>query len=129
MRSLVHSFTSSLNPSIHPSIHPSIRPSVHPSIHKLIHPSIHPETNEHAAVAIQVDFMPVYAEHLRNIIKQGVDKKGNFDKPLEGFKVAVDPGNGAGGYFATDVLEPLGCDVSGETVNFMNTFLYRCKTS
>lgn len=58
--------------------------------------------------------MPVYAEHLRNIIKQGVDRKDNFDKPLEGFKVAVDPGNGAGGYFATDVLQPLGCDVSGQ---------------
>ena len=63
--------------------------------------------------ALQVNFMPVYAEHLRNIIKQGVDRKDNFDKPLEGFKVAVDPGNGAGGYFATDVLQPLGCDVSG----------------
>lgn len=62
---------------------------------------------------LQVDFMPVYAEHLRNIIKQGVDRKDNFDKPLEGFKVAVDPGNGAGGYFATDVLQPLGCNVSG----------------
>ena len=62
---------------------------------------------------LQVDFMPVYAEHLRNIIKDGVDRKDNFDKPLEGFKVAVDPGNGAGGYFATDVLQPLGCDVSG----------------
>ena len=59
--------------------------------------------------------MPVYAEHLRNIIKDGVDRKDNFDKPLEGFKVAVDPGNGAGGYFATDVLQPLGCDVSGGT--------------
>ena len=63
--------------------------------------------------------MPVYAEHLRNIIKQGVDRKDNFDKPLEGFKVAVDPGNGAGGYFATDVLQPLGCDVSGE-ISFPN---------
>ncbi|KAL3136468.1 hypothetical protein ABBQ38_005721 [Trebouxia sp. C0009 RCD-2024] len=61
----------------------------------------------------KVDFMPVYAKHLRNIIKQGVDRTDNFDKPLEGFKVAVDPGNGAGGYFATDVLQPLGCDVSG----------------
>lgn len=69
---------------------------------------------ERGSVCSQVEFMPVYAEHLRNIIKQGVDKKDNFDKPLEGFKVAVDPGNGAGGYFATDVLEPLGCDISGK---------------
>ena len=65
-------------------------------------------------LAVQVDFMPVYAEHLRNIIKDGVNRTDNYDRPLEGFKVAVDPGNGAGGYFATDVLAPLGCDVSGD---------------
>ena len=61
--------------------------------------------------------MPVYAEHLRNIIKEGVNRTDNYDRPLEGFKVAVDPGNGAGGYFATDVLAPLGCDVSGDDCN------------
>ena len=69
--------------------------------------------NQMEVTCLQVDFMPVYAEHLRNIIKHGVDRKDKFDRPLEGFKVAVDPGNGAGGYFATDVLQPLGCDVSG----------------
>ncbi|KAL0050867.1 hypothetical protein WJX82_008910 [Trebouxia sp. C0006] len=69
--------------------------------------------NTDPSSAQHVDFMPVYAEHLQNIIKQGVDRKDNFEKPLEGFKVAVDPGNGAGGYFATDVLQPLGCDISG----------------
>eukprot|EP00891_Asterochloris_glomerata_P008353 jgi/Astpho2/8353/Aster-01419 len=61
----------------------------------------------------QVDFMPVYADHLRKIIKLGVSRKENFEKPLEGFKIAVDPGNGGGGFFATDVLAPLGADVSG----------------
>ncbi len=63
--------------------------------------------------AVQVDFMPVYADHLRKIIKLGVSRKENFEKPLEGFKIAVDPGNGGGGFFATDVLAPLGADVSG----------------
>ena len=57
--------------------------------------------------------MPVYADHLRKIIKQGVSRKDNPEKPLEGFKIAVDPGNGGGGFFATDVLAPLGADVSG----------------
>jgi phosphomannomutase len=28
-------------------------------------------------------------------------------------KIAVDAGNGSGGFFATDVLAPLGADVSG----------------
>lgn len=55
--------------------------------------------------------MPVYAEHLRSIIKKGVG--GDSDKPLDGFKIVVDAGNGGGGYFATDVLEPLGADISG----------------
>lgn len=56
--------------------------------------------------------MPVYSAHLRGIIKDGVG--GDSDKPLEGFKIVVDAGNGGGGYFATDVLEPLGADISGE---------------
>ncbi|KAK9807868.1 hypothetical protein WJX72_011619 [[Myrmecia] bisecta] len=72
-----------------------------------------------AALAVEpssvpgVDFMPVYANHLRNIIKSGIDHPDNYDRPLEGFKIAVDPGNGGGGFLATDVLEPLGADVSG----------------
>jgi len=57
------------------------------------------------------EFMPVYSAHLRGIIKDGVG--GDSDKPLEGFKIVVDAGNGGGGYFATDVLEPLGADISG----------------
>ncbi len=61
----------------------------------------------------QVDFMPVYAEHLRDIIKEGVKREDGYDKPLRGFHICVDAGNGGGGYFATDVLAPLGADTSG----------------
>ena len=57
--------------------------------------------------------MPVYAEHLRNIIKQSVNREDGYDKPLRGFHICVDAGNGGGGYFATDVLAPLGADISG----------------
>lgn len=56
-------------------------------------------------------FMPVYAKHLRSIIKEGL--RGESEKPLKGFKIVVDAGNGGGGYFATDVLQPLGADISG----------------
>lgn len=35
------------------------------------------------------------------------------EKPLAGMHIVVDAGNGAGGFFATDVLEPLGADISG----------------
>lgn len=34
-------------------------------------------------------------------------------KPLEGFKIIVDAGNGAGGFFVGKVLAPLGADTTG----------------
>ena len=56
-----------------------------------------------------VDFMPRYAEILREII---IRETGE-EKPLKGLKIAVDAGNGVGGFYANQVLEPLGVDVSG----------------
>jgi len=55
------------------------------------------------------ELMPLYSSHLRRIIINGA---GAGERPLEGFKIAVDAGNGAGGFFARDVLAPLGADVS-----------------
>ena len=63
--------------------------------------------------AAQVDFMPVYAAHLREIIKKGVDHPEHYEHPLKGFKIVVDAGNGSGGFLASDVLAPLGADTSG----------------
>ena len=57
--------------------------------------------------------MPVYSAHLRDIIREGIDSKQGRQKPLSGFKVAVDAGNGSGGFLATDVLAELGADTSG----------------
>ena len=57
--------------------------------------------------------MPTYAAHLREIIKKGINSKEDYDKPLSGFKIAVDAGNGSGGFLATDVLAKLGADTSG----------------
>lgn len=56
--------------------------------------------------------LEAYSSHLRNVIRKGVNSKTNYRKPLQGFKIAVDAGNGAGGFFATLVLEPLGADCS-----------------
>lgn len=56
-----------------------------------------------------MELMPLYTAHLRKLIVDGVK---NGDKPLEGMKIVVDAGNGSGGFFARDVLEPLGADVS-----------------
>lgn len=57
----------------------------------------------------RVDLMDAYAAHLRQIIIDGI---GQGERPLEGFKIAVDAGNGAGGFFPRLVLEPLGADTS-----------------
>ena len=57
--------------------------------------------------------MPVYCEHLRNIIKAGVNRRDGYDTPLRGFHICVDAGNGGGGFFASHVLAPLGADISG----------------
>ena len=60
----------------------------------------------------QVDHMTTYAATLRDIIKKGVNA-GDYDHPLQGFHIVVDAGNGAGGFYATDVLAPLGADITG----------------
>ena len=59
-----------------------------------------------------VNYMEQYCENLKALIKKEVNSE-NFDKPLEGFKIAVDAGNGVGGFYADKVLAPLGADTSG----------------
>ena len=80
--------------------------------------------------------MARYSEHLRDLILKGVRQNSealplenpevqNVENiqalpledleflPLKGMRIIVDAGNGAGGFFATDVLAPLGADTSG----------------
>ena len=59
---------------------------------------------------LTASFMPTYAASLREHI---ISQVGKGDKPLLGLKIIVDAGNGAGGFFSRDVLEPLGADVTG----------------
>ncbi len=68
-------------------------------------------SNGRVPTAKATDYMPVYAEGLREMIcgELGVKQE---DKPLSGYKIVVDAGNGVGGFYATDVLAPLGADVS-----------------
>lgn len=58
-----------------------------------------------------IDYISEYAKILRDMIKEGVGAK-DYDYPLKDFKIAVDAGNGVGGFYATKVLEPLGADIS-----------------
>lgn len=59
--------------------------------------------------AEKVDFKSVYAA----ILKDKIRKATGEERPLEGFKIVVDAGNGAGGFFVDLVLKPLGADTSG----------------
>ncbi|MBQ3122809.1 MAG: phosphomannomutase/phosphoglucomutase [Firmicutes bacterium] len=74
----------------------------------------------------ECDLMETYASHLREIIKKGVnaenpagcmaavkDNVPTYERPLAGLKIVVDAGNGAGGFYAENILAPLGADVSG----------------
>lgn len=53
-----------------------------------------------------------YSKLLVNKIKEGTSRIKK-KKPLEGLKIIVDAGNGAGGFFANKVLNELGADTKG----------------
>ncbi len=61
---------------------------------------------------IPTDYMTTYCANLRDMIKREVNAS-DYERPLSGFRIAVDAGNGVGGFYAKDVLEPLGADTSG----------------
>ena len=77
----------------------------------------HPESapaqagDSSAAKCRSFDLIARYSAHLRGAIRNGL----NFhaEKPLANLKIAVDAGNGAGGFFAEQVLKALGADTSG----------------
>ena len=54
-------------------------------------------------------FMDKYSEILADKIRIATGE----EKPLEGFKIVVDAGNGAGGFYVDKVLKPLGADTTG----------------
>ncbi len=60
----------------------------------------------------KIDFIDVYANLLVEKIRTEVNSMDNYLQPLTGFKLTVDAGNGAGGFYAHKVLEVLGADVS-----------------
>ena len=65
---------------------------------------------EEKGTVTAVNYMENYAKRLRNMI---ISQVGKGDRPLDGYRITVDAGNGVGGFYATDVLEKLGADISG----------------
>ena len=63
-----------------------------------------------SSVPVQDDFMGAYVEKLQATVREAAG--GDDEAPLRGMRVCVNPGNGAGGFFASAVLAPLGADTS-----------------
>lgn len=61
---------------------------------------------------VEFDFLSLYCDMLVNKVRNAVNAE-DFEHPLKGFKIIVDAGNGAGGFYATKVLLPLGADITG----------------
>ena len=59
------------------------------------------------------DFISVYSEGLVKMVREAVNHPEHYEQPLQGLNIVVDAGNGAGGFYASKVLEPLGADTSG----------------
>ncbi len=60
----------------------------------------------------EFDLISLYSANLCMKICEAVNA-ADYDEPLKGLKIVVDAGNGAGGFFATEVLETLGADITG----------------
>lgn len=71
-----------------------------------------PSTTKKGPV-ITYDLVSEYSRFLVEKIRNDVNHPVHKDTPLAGFRIVVDAGNGAGGFFADKVLKPLGADTAG----------------
>lgn len=71
------------------------------------------ESESHTGLAAgkihKSEFMSVYSKRLADMIRTACGS----ERPLEGLRIVVDAGNGAGGFYAEKVLLPLGADITG----------------
>ena len=61
----------------------------------------------------KIDLIETYCDYLMAKIALDVNHPKHPEKPLKGLKIVVDAGNGAGGFYATRILKPLGADITG----------------
>lgn len=62
-----------------------------------------------AGSLVDGEFMDAYSKILADKVRAATGE----EKPLEGFRIVVDAGNGAGGFYVDKVLKPLGADTEG----------------
>jgi phosphomannomutase len=70
-------------------------------------------TSDSAFKITKWNFIDDYSGFLIDYIRKGANIQSNFEQPLHGLKIIVDAGNGAGGFFASKVLDQLGADTTG----------------
>ncbi|MGX7394727.1 phosphohexomutase domain-containing protein [Carnobacterium mobile] len=64
-------------------------------------------------IVIKKSLLSDYAVDLVAKIQKWINDPTNYKQPLTGRHIVVDAGNGAGGFFATEVLEKLGANIKG----------------
>ena len=62
-----------------------------------------------AGTLVDGEFMDTYSKILADKIRAAT----GLEKPLEGFRIVVDAGTGAGGFYVDKVLKPLGANTEG----------------
>ena len=67
------------------------------------------QTRLPAATVTEGAFMDTYAKLLADKIRAATGE----EMPLQGFRIVLDAGNGAGGFYADKVLKPLGANTEG----------------
>ncbi len=65
--------------------------------------------NEDVGKIVNSDILTPYSRYLLEYIRKNTYE----ERPLKNLNIIVDAGNGAGGFFASKILEPLGANTSG----------------
>lgn len=71
-------------------------------------------SNNKIGTLVKGSFMDAYSKILADKIRNATGE----NEPLKGFRIVVDAGNGAGGFFVDKVLKPLGANTDGS--RFLN---------
>jgi len=66
-----------------------------------------------AGTVQKANLISLYSGEIVESIRSKVNHPETYQEPLKGLKIIVDAGNGAGGFFAHQILVPLGADISG----------------
>lgn len=59
------------------------------------------------------NFLSIYSAFFVDMVRKSVNSSVNYNEPLRGLRIIVDAGNGSGGFYAEQVLKPLGADIAG----------------